>query len=1501
MLHTIAADVVQPSCVHGAISGRFRFPDVVDLLLVKHNVLELYEVLSVPNGGHSHRFVSETRLNAPPVSVTTLRAPTASRFVDRVVLLVSDIHVAVCRYDAASRCMASESLFQLDDATEIPLQGSPILPPVLRIDPLSRVMLVLSRRKYLFLIPIAFPASADGGLPGVVSDSTAALTAEEEGETSWGDEDDEKAGDTTARTTQPVLPSSPSTATVVPAASAADNRAIFFGPVRLIVIPTHHFTLRNIRDMQFVSTTTSSTPTVAFLCEPTPTWAGRVKLIDWGTGVQSHALSCAVAWYSVELAAGKGLVPLGEVDSIPYNATTLQPFSTATDPSPAVICFAANSIHHVTSKRSSGFFFNTHGSEEAAGTKGSAWRKLTWILPKKSSKQSIAARVNLNCSGAVAVSAPSAGSNKLIVATESGNVFHLVADSDGRVVHGLSLAFMGQTSHASCIVHVPQGGLGVLFIGSASGDSHIFSAADVCAKGILGAPIHTFTCLGPILDADVVDCTTIDKDLVTAAAAAATAGTEGGSTSPYDALLKDLSLAAMAAPTNDMTVDPSCMDLLLCSGKEHTGALHVCRQSLRPRVALRQNLDSISVFFLDETYSNKRHRDAAPSDESQGRLLLVGTATSTIVVTVGNRMMQVRHDSTSLVTKQRTLYAAVCESFSPDRANSLILQVTENGLVQLLPTNHRKVVARRELGGTEGIRFATHDPETGHIFVITQEQCLFVMYLSSQAMSDGRNELEAVEIAKNISAVAPLPQHLLSRAPGEPTPQHSHDSLFVAVTATGSLLLFHRQLQARDPLYVPAGTIKRFASFPTSADISLSLHQSCQEPAVVDASEPAALSAKLAAEPLPSITELLAVRLSRSDPILATVEDSFISLFCLCAGEMVVYALRFHQQDGGTIAMNFMKQTSHAIDAEFKAEKVESIAEKKRRQADETRHTVQDTTSLFAGKSKRLVPFDNIAGMNGVFVCGKRPRLFVSAGDRLVSHVLQQQPQTGSPPLSIGVLGAVRGFSEINSPLLDRGFVVCGEGSLSFASLDIGFDYTQQWATRRVPVGGTPYFAAYSHSARSVFAVVAQSVPFRVRKASFDVEMRVIWNDDGTSTSEVVAQPDHPVVKETQGRPIPAVERYSIFLISVADWSSSDKMVLDENEQVLCAQLVGVNSSAVVRGEPMPETVQLCAVGTGYPLGEDISCRGRLLIVTSSLASGTRKIRVVAKDETKGPVTALASIRSHIAAAVGATIKLYRMDWEAQRLVVSAFLYAGVYVPKMVAIKNFLVFGDIVHSCSLARFNERELSLQALGRHNASELSVLNVDVLYRDSAFGMVATDAERRLVVLGYTPRVSSPDEGPETKSAASSRRLIESSLSVDAEYRVPSGSICKTLRLRCPSRDRPVLLYLTTAGAIGFLSSVSEYDNHTVTWITRKLVQDLPHHAGLNPKAFLSNLSETATTPREAIVAKEKVADGALLKRFADLGWTHRAQLALTAGTRAARVMNVIFGLQQDTSLF
>ena len=580
------------------------------------------------------------------------------------------------------------------------------------------------------------------------------------------------------------------------------------------------------------------------------------------------------------------------------------------------------------------------------------------------------------------------------------------------------------------------------------------------------------------------------------------------------------------------------------------------------------------------------------------------------------------------------------------------------------------------------------------------------------------------------------------------------------------------------------------------------------------------------------------------------------------------------------VTIKFTKTATCSVDADHKVEKVESIEEKQRRLLEQTRHTVQDTTTLFYSKCQHLMRFTDVAGLDGVFVCGKKPRMFITAGNRILSHPVQT--------------GTIRGFSEINGPLIQNGFVVCGEGSLSFATIDPTFDYTMSWATKRIQLGGTPHNAVYSHAARSVFVAVSRRAPFRPRKAPFDLEMRVTWNEEGQSTAEVLPQVELQTVKETQGKPIPVVDRYSIMLVSAVDWTSSDQLELHENEQVLSSALVDINAAAVVRGEPMPETAQVCAVGTGYPLGEDTPCRGRLLILTTGIVSGARRIRILAQDETKGPVTALASMKAHVVAAVGATIKLYRVDWETNRLVVSAFLYAGVYVPRMTVVKNYLVFGDIVHSCCLARFCERELSLQRLAKHSA-EFSVLALDVLYRDHAFGIVATDVDRRVVLLGYTPRQVSDYDASNMEG-----RVVESPLSVDAELRIPSGSITKTLRLTAPNGGYPVLMYLTNTGSIGFLASVSEYDNHTLNWISRKLVQELSHHAGLNPKAFLSCQSELAT-PNSVIAAKEKVADGALLNRFADLGWTQRAQIAMTAGTRASRVLNVLVGLQQDTNLF
>ena len=138
-----------------------------------------------------------------------------------------------------------------------------------------------------------------------------------------------------------------------------------------------------------------------------------------------------------------------------------------------------------------------------------------------------------------------------------------------------------------------------------------------------------------------------------------------------------------------------------------------------------------------------------------------------------------------------------------------------------------------------------------------------------------------------------------------------------------------------------------------------------------------------------------------------------------------------------------------------------------------------------------------------MYVCGRSPRFYYSCGPlgKIASHPQHEDPE---------IPGAIRGFSPMNCAIVDRGLVLCGEGYVAFALIvePERFNVHLPLIAREVPLHATPHHVVYHPAANGCLVVTSSAVPFRPRKAPFDVDLRISLGDDGTvQTAEIAPQP----------------------------------------------------------------------------------------------------------------------------------------------------------------------------------------------------------------------------------------------------------------------------------------------------------------------------------------------------------------------------------------------------------
>ncbi|KAG5470536.1 hypothetical protein LSCM1_01780 [Leishmania martiniquensis] len=1525
MLHTAVAPALPASVVTHTISGYF-LPDSLaaqkqkEVVVIRQNHLTMYRVKRTPPNGISTELptaehlgeVAEVSLHAPPLAAARCRPFRATSEV--VVLLFDDFHVSFLMYNPVTVQFDTVALVQLDDR-QLSLDRCP-LSAMLRVDETGTFVAVLAKRSDLFFFPViemidsqamarvqamgaattssnstVEPAAFAGNEEAIVAATAAAIAKPTVALNAWGDEDDDDDEVTNARKLTEVsngkqevtqekrasdvsdLATGQGSADTAPTSSEKVTQVGGTALLLRVGTVTHwrlqdvKATLRNIRDIQFVES--AGEPLLALLFERQPTWAGRVKLLEWRSKtVESHMLTCSIEWVKITLANSMAphMLSLSEVDGLPYDVTSMTPLPAFEDVPSAVLCVSRNMMVHVSTKSGYGVFVNANGEEQARHSKSSAvsFEAVQWRSASQATSTDLV-KVNLNFANATVVllsqeattqgaplgaaSIPEDRSQRLLVVTEEeGTAVEVHLQSHGYTVGSISAEIIMTgcfcSSHAA--IDTTR-----FFFGALNGDSRFIA----CTPNDPCKVLQKFVGIGPVRDMDIVDTTT----------AAASAGAEDDTidpsieASPYANLFRSVELEAQ--PRMTAAQRKAVMDLALCSGSGSAGSLSILRRSIRSRVVRQEDLNAISVFFLESANADtrKRPRDVvderargdAPSTASavgsgsvpHPHLLISGSNFSILFAVRSDSVQQVR--GAALGVAVRTVYAAHVD-WIPG-----LLQVTETEL-RLLSSDGKRRLASTELRTLPAIQRASSQGAAANLalsaLLVAEMRCVLVRFTDGQLLSfgleDGRAMSTATLLLEKVTAVA-----LWGSAAGHPQPCQS--TLLVVQNMD---LIFYALPSPQ--------VVRRVSSFPNFALIPPFAMEGVETPAVK-------LRERLNAEPLPTITHL-SVFGQHEDIAVSVAPTEATLVLILSSGELVTYRVVPADADG---PRRCVKVIYHILDAAPEVDVVETIEARKKRLQEERAH-LASVTQQMRHCSERVVPFRALQGRyKGIYVCGQTPVFLVyhAATNQLVCTRHHS-------------MNAVRGFAPFHSRHVHGGFVYCGEGFVHFATMQPFGEMlgSSGWWLERVRLGCTPHRVIYSPAAHGCFVVVSRQEPFHPKRAPFDVQLRIVEDEEGNRVPHVVEPVSLPPLSVTCGAPVPTNDRYEVQFFSTLDWQCMDRLVLHVNEKVLSATLMQVTRDTTMDAGTRSATAPVCALATAYPLGEDVTTRGRVLLLATSQQGGrgTQQLRTLHEEPMKGPVTAITRIGEDcIAVAVGGTVRVYRYDAGKSFMETMAILYAGAYVTSLQAFREYLLIGDLFHSVLFARYSGDIHTITILGR-DTNALSVVSSDMLYHDTRFGLLVADDARNLVCMSYKPRVLEESGKPP--------KVLESLLSVTGEYRLAGGVLLKTMRLRAASaRSSSVAIYVTNMGEIGYLVPLGDQTSRTGQWVVRRLQSEVAHAAGLPPRMFLGFPQDD---PVRSLKGEEWMLHVPLLEQLYRQDLRTRKLIASAAQTQLERVMNV-----------
>lgn len=518
------------------------------------------------------------------------------------------------------------------------------------------------------------------------------------------------------------------------------------------------------------------------------------------------------------------------------------------------------------------------------------------------------------------------------------------------------------------------------------------------------------------------------------------------------------------------------------------------------------------------------------------------------------------------------------------------------------------------------------------------------------------------------------------------------------------------------------------------------------------------------------------------------------------------------------------------------------------------------------GRVARFRYFQDISGYSGVFICGPSPHwMLVTSRGAMRLH-----------PMTID--GPIESFSPFHNINCPKGFLYFNkQGELRISVLPTYLSYDAPWPVRKIPLRCTVHYVSY-HVESKVYAVctsVKEQCTRIPRMTGEEKEFETIERDERYI---------HP-----------QQDRFSIQLISPVSWEAipNTRIDLEEWEHVTCMKTVALKSQETVSG-----LKGYVALGTCVMQGEEVTCRGRILILDvievvpePGQPLTKNKFKVLYEKEQKGPVTALCHCSGYLVSAIGQKIFLWSL--KDNDLTGMAFIDTQLYIHQMHSIKNFILAADVMKSICLLRYQEESKTLSLVSR-DAKPLEVYSVEFMVDNNQLGFLVSDRNKNLLVYMYLP---------EAKESFGGMRLLRRAdfnvgANVNAFWRMPCRGTLDTASKKSLTWDnKHITWFATLDGGVGLLLPMQEKTYRRLLMLQNALTIMLPHHAGLNPKAFRM-LHYDRRLLQNAV---KNILDGELLNKYLYLSTMERSELAKKIGTTPDILLDDLLEIERVTAHF
>lgn len=514
-------------------------------------------------------------------------------------------------------------------------------------------------------------------------------------------------------------------------------------------------------------------------------------------------------------------------------------------------------------------------------------------------------------------------------------------------------------------------------------------------------------------------------------------------------------------------------------------------------------------------------------------------------------------------------------------------------------------------------------------------------------------------------------------------------------------------------------------------------------------------------------------------------------------------------------------------------------------------------------KIRQMKPIDQQSSVGkGVFICGSYPHwVFITEHGHVTAH-----------PMSVD--GAILSFAQFNNVNCPDGFLYFNkQEELRICVLPGHLSYDCAWPARKIPLRMTPYQITYDPE-NKVYAVACAHYENQKKVPRFHSEDR-----------------EFDSVERECRYIYPQIERFVIQLISPTTWEviPNSRTVLDEFEHVTCMKVLPLQNDMLGTG-----LKNFLVVGTSYNFGEDLACKGRILIfdivevVPEPGKPLTKtKCKCIYDKEQKGPITAIAASSGYLIAAQGQ--KIYAFSFKSSNLMGVAFVDSQIYTVSLKAVRNLIIAADIARSVSLIRFQVNHKSLALVSR-DGNHLEGCCAEFFIDGTQIGFLVSDVENNIMLFKYEPEALESFGGQKLLQVAD----INTGASIHTMFRikVPQEEFYNK------QQDQRQVLYMPTIdGSIMSLLPVAEKPFRRLMMLQNKLVDCMQHRAGLNPRAFRS----LKTPIRKLTNSHKNILDGQLLQSYVQMCFQERYDIARKMGTTPSQILDDLMDVKRACSQF